>query len=70
MDAGVPQGIVLGDLLYVLYTADIPTLRNNKSMIATFADVTVLLTADSNIRIATKRLQKLLDDCLCWFRKG
>jgi len=65
--AGVPQGSVLGPLLYVLFTADLPCTEG--CMVATYADDTALLASHEDPDIASKLLQNGLDAIQTWMRK-
>lgn len=65
--AGVPQGSVLGPVLYLLYTRDIPDL--NKDTIATFADDTAILSVGNSHEEATQKLQSSLDQIYNWTKK-
>lgn len=67
ISAGVPQGSVLGPLLYVLYTADIPMTKSTD--LATFADDTALITSHENHDTATTQLQRAVSKVAEWMRK-
>lgn len=56
--AGVPQGSVLGPLLYLLYTHDIPTMEPNN--MGTFADDTVILACSENPATVSSMTQEHL----------
>lgn len=65
--SGVPQGSVLGPVLYLLYTADLPT--TNGVVTATYADDTALLSMHEDPNQASQILQMNLNNIQTWLKK-
>lgn len=65
--SGVPQGSVLGPLLYLIYSADSPTTEN--TLIATFADDTAILAVSETPQVAAEHLQLHLNLIQEWTNK-
>lgn len=62
--AGVPQGSILGPVLYLIYTSDLPVMQNIK--VATFADDTSLMATGRDIVESTSKLQEANDSISNW----
>lgn len=67
ISAGVPHGSVLGPLLFLLSTGDIP--QEEGTTIATFADDTAILATGNTAEEATKKLQRAVDKVSAWTKK-
>ncbi|KAL1110565.1 hypothetical protein AAG570_008093 [Ranatra chinensis] len=67
INASVPQGSVLGPLLYLIYTADIPTYPSTH--MATFADDICILTSNPEPSLVSHNLQQHLNNLQKWCKK-
>lgn len=65
--AGVPQGSVLGPVLYNIFTSDLPVSED--VTVATYADDVAYLASDVVPAKASDKLQHLLNETCAWMRK-
>lgn len=66
INAGVPQGSVMGPALYILFTFDLPTTEG--VLVGTFADDTALLATHESPVMASRMLQKSLNNISTWLK--
>ncbi len=67
INAGVPQGSVLGPIFYILYTVHIPETKSTVTV--TFADDTAILSPHKDYETATENLQEAVNKLTEWTTK-
>lgn len=67
IEAGVPQGSILGPILYIIYTADFPINdTNTNELIALYADDTAVITKSIRHKKAIENLQLKINEIEKW----
>ena len=70
IEIGVPQGTILGPLLFIIYINDIFDIVDSQSYIFSYADDTSLICYDVSWSLVAKRLQNLLCKVKLWLQNN
>ena len=68
--SGVPQGSIIGPLLFLAFTNDLPEAFLGKCKIVAYADDTQLLVEATNLKQLLKKIEDLIQTAQKWYSKN